>query len=490
MPGKDCLSNLSYVQLLGAFCLGYLLLYLSFDSSAEEAQLVALSSVVSHSVPAQSAATVQRATQRPVVTTHGSAKLPRPADRREQVQELPLPELGIQGKTSKAKEKAIVEVLQRNYGKVFLLTHSPATLRDDPLWSQFVAQTCPIDFEKVAQAQLKLWATIPIRLEMLDNLYCIRKHTARISIVNGRLRIASYQLSMDYDRMLSVAWLIRATILRAQDRGDPIPDVEFLLNPTDKTSGFAKGRSEALSAEPLPLFCNAACTGDESISFPMMFHAQFGAASGEMSLELYAKKHQALLEAGTLMPWDDKLARMFFTSTNFRGNRAKIFESRLTEVHALPTIVPITEYGKYKYLIYAVGHSGWSQRLRELAFMDAVVLLQNSTCHEYYTSVFEPWVDYVPVAGDLSDFEEKLQWALAHEEESKAMVTRWRTIGRDLMSLKCVASYVDQVLRQYARRQAFVPQERDTWPEFTENSDKSFFLKRIPPSVEVCEPYL
>ena len=113
--------------------------------------------------------------------------------------------------------------------------------------------------------------------------------------------------------------------------GNPIPDVEMIINPTDKTSKFASGRQQknkdgalagssrscyvfvcacvcarcavgvphtsgtlwltvALCPGPgkalrsAPLFCNVKCKGDTSISFPLYYHALYGMSDGQMSL--------------------------------------------------------------------------------------------------------------------------------------------------------------------------------------------------------------
>lgn len=72
-------------------------------------------------------------------------------------------------------------------------------------------------------------------------------------------------------------WLLQLAVRRAAAVGRPIPPVELLLNPTDKTADFASGAKkdspEALRLRQTPLFCNAKCAGDHSISFPMYVQA-------------------------------------------------------------------------------------------------------------------------------------------------------------------------------------------------------------------------
>ena len=45
--------------------------------------------------------------------------------------------------------------------------------------------------------------------------------------------------------------------------------------------------------------------------------------------------------------------------------------------------------------MYTYGHSGWSQRLRELAFMNATVLMESSDCSEFFFDSFVPNVSFM-----------------------------------------------------------------------------------------------
>jgi hypothetical protein len=329
----------------------------------------------------------------------------------------------------------------------------------------------------------------PVRMKHLDMQYCTRKQVARISYVKGALRHASWQLNMDFNRLRQSMWFLRVATLRAERRGHPIPDFELLLNPTDKTAGYARGGTEELTEEPLPLFCNAKCEGDSSISFPIMFNAQLGGAGGEMALPLYAAKYSELEALGTPVPWREKKPTLFFSGTNMRGNRAAIYKSRSPHITALLEVVPIADYGYYRYLIYAFGHSGWSQRLRELSLMDAVVLMEESRCREFYQLAFEPNKDYVPVREDLEDLDEKIAAAVADEAGSEAMARRWREKGRKALSLPCVLDYIEALLREYVTRMDFVPAARPEWPEYRLNATPSHFMNKQPPPVEVCREF-
>lgn len=323
---------------------------------------------------------------------------------------------------------------------------------------------------------------------MLDNLYCVRKQVVRVSLQNGRLRQQNWQLTMDHTRLKSVFWLIKLAAARAQQLGRPLPPIEFIANPTDKTSFFAKGYSTR-PVSHMPLFCNAKCAGDDSISFPFMLFSQFGSPDGDMSLGLYQAKHQELVAIGASKPWREKIPKMFFSAANVRGHRQKLLETKDANMDLVPANVPLSRYGQYQYLVYTYGHSGWSRRLRELAMFDTAVLLENSTCHEFFAHVFEPYVHYIPVAEDLSDLPAKLTRAVQHADTSEAMAQRWRRMGQTILSLECILAYVDMVLRAYAKLQRFNPLPREDWAEYWFGAKVDYFMDAVPPDVGLCRPY-
>ncbi len=271
-------------------------------------------------------------------------------------------------------------------------------------------------------------------------------------------------------------------------RGDPLPPVELVANPTDKTSNFAKG----FSAQPqlsMPLFCNAKCTGDTSISFPFMFYSQFGGAAGDMTLALYEERFQQLAMMGTQMPWAQKTPKMFFSASNVRGYREQLLQLTDPNMHLVPENVELSRYGQFQYLVYAFGHSGWSRRLRELALIEAVILMENSSCHEFFAHLYEPHKHFIPVAEDLSDLPEKLAAAMANPAASAAMAREWLQIGQLSMTLECILDYIEHLLRAYAALQRFTPVEHTDWPEWQFDSGIVYFHDARPPDPATCRRF-
>ena len=71
---------------------------------------------------------------------------------------------------------------------------------------------------------------------------------------------------------------------------------------------------------------------------------------------------------------------------------------------------------QYKYLLDVDGEvNAWSGLFWKL-YSNSLVFKVNSHYEQWYYSRLTPWEHYIPVTGDLSDLEEKFEWALSNDE--------------------------------------------------------------------------
>lgn len=78
-----------------------------------------------------------------------------------------------------------------------------------------------------------------------------------------------------------------------------------------------------------------------------------------------------------------------------------------------------SEFLQYKYMIDIDGEvNSWSAFWWKL-YSNSVVFKVNSHFEQWYYKELKEWVHYIPVKEDLSDLEEKYQWAMEHPEECK-----------------------------------------------------------------------
>jgi hypothetical protein len=77
-----------------------------------------------------------------------------------------------------------------------------------------------------------------------------------------------------------------------------------------------------------------------------------------------------------------------------------------------------------KYLLSLEGNDVASG-LKWMMLSNSCVLMPNPIIESWFCeSLLEPWVHYVPVASDLSDVEEKLEWCLSNDQDAEKIAQR------------------------------------------------------------------
>ena len=361
---------------------------------------------------------------------------------------------------------------------------NPFTADDEQrLWNEIVARgRCGVDWKATVDKQLVTWRGKGFSISQLD-AYCDRGSIARVQVVGGELRYATWLKSLNgLPRFDSSLWLLMLTYERAKARGDLIPDTEMLFNLADNAQGHAGYQWD----DPAPLMCNTKCD-DASVSFPMTWHDQFGLdVTGEMALSLYKQRYELIKSWGNIT-WISKNDRMFFSSNEnaeHRGYREVLYTLKSPHIEVVEETVPLQHYGRFRYLVYAYGHCGWSRRLHELALMNATILMEKSDCNEYVLDAFVPGVHYVPVAEDFSDIEERLDGMMADPIESERMAAAWVQRGTDGMSLHCTLDYIELLLREYAELQRDKPVKHRNWQLYEFSSGRDVMMH--PPILTTC----
>jgi len=95
--------------------------------------------------------------------------------------------------------------------------------------------------------------------------------------------------------------------------------------------------------------------------------------------------------------------------------------------------VPKSEFIFYRYLIDIDGNSNsWS--LFEKMVMGATILKVASPLgfRQWYYDRLVPWEHYVPVAADLSDFEERVNWVFDHPAEAEKLGANAAELARSM----------------------------------------------------------
>lgn len=104
-------------------------------------------------------------------------------------------------------------------------------------------------------------------------------------------------------------------------------------------------------------------------------------------------------------------------------NHSKIFTILLPEhwghghINNIPYI-SLPQHCKFKYLIDLQGF-GYSARFKFLMHSRRPIFFQKRKYHEYWFWYLKPFVHYIPIEEDFSDFEEMFQWAENNQDKCK-----------------------------------------------------------------------
>ncbi len=111
------------------------------------------------------------------------------------------------------------------------------------------------------------------------------------------------------------------------------------------------------------------------------------------------------------------------------------------------------EHLQYKYQPTLDGnmctYPGFQWRL----LSNSLTLKQQSDQVQWFYSALEPYKHYLPIANDMSDLPEKVQWAEAHEPEVLAMIANAQQFASNNLLYEDVYRYFYLVLQRYAKHQ-------------------------------------
>jgi Glycosyl transferase family 90 len=107
----------------------------------------------------------------------------------------------------------------------------------------------------------------------------------------------------------------------------------------------------------------------------------------------------------------------------------------------------------YKVIIMLEGNDV-SSGLKWALYSNSVVMTQTPTKTSWaMEELLEPWVHYIPLADDLSDVEEKMQWVIYNDDEAQKIANRGKLWISDLVfhpDVKRDEQHIfDEILRRY-----------------------------------------
>ena len=83
---------------------------------------------------------------------------------------------------------------------------------------------------------------------------------------------------------------------------------------------------------------------------------------------------------------------------------------------------------------------------------------QESTLFEFWERDLEPFQHYIPVKADFSDLIEKVEWAITHDDDARAIARNGAQFVREHLHMTRVHCYWARLLSRYSALQDFKPQ--------------------------------
>ena len=148
--------------------------------------------------------------------------------------------------------------------------------------------------------------------------------------------------------------------------------------------------------------------------------------AGNTNTNPIRKKFKEMVKNDTSIVVDD--VGDWYPDTNFPSIEKEAKKIMLNTASGTFTTLP--DHCKYKYLIDFLGN-GYSGRAKHLLHSGRPLFYQERHWNEYWFFKMKPFVHYIPVKNDLSDFYEKFEWAKQNEAECNKIAKQAQDFAKD-----------------------------------------------------------
>ncbi|MFD1875532.1 glycosyl transferase family 90 [Hymenobacter bucti] len=307
----------------------------------------------------------------------------------------------------------------------------------------------------------------PGRLAVAESFYAgeYHNHFVRYAVQAGRLRILTSQ--QHFPAYITERFRTMTSVFEAL--APTLPELDFILYLGDGFDGWSRG-CEA----PVLTFSKRPNVDESGLLIPDPLTL---ALSSQLRLEVKAgcAKH----------PWESRASVAFWCGTTTGGPfdlsnytqgvrfrlversqaRPDLIDAVFTGFHSvtpelealvrskgwLGQYVKIADHFRYRYQVLVDGFtSPWPRYFWGL-HGDSAILKQESGLCGWFDAGLKPWIHYVPLASDLSDLEERISWAQAHDDEVRAITVRAQRFAYTDLTDAVMLGYMRLLLTEYAK---------------------------------------
>ncbi|KAG7311342.1 hypothetical protein JYU34_002380 [Plutella xylostella] len=238
-----------------------------------------------------------------------------------------------------------------------------------------------------------------------------------------------------------------------------MPDMELVINLGD----WPLARRDS---DPLPIF--SWCGSDDTLDIVMPTYDITESTlenMGRVSLDMLS------VQGNVQRAWAAREARAVWRGRDSRAERLKLIDIAREHPHLFNASLTNyfffrdkeAQYGPkqphisffkffdYKYQINIDGTVA-AYRMPYLLGGGGMVLKQDSPYYEHFYHSLEPWVHYVPVARDLSDLVQRIEWAKDHDEDASKIAKNARQFANDNLLPQHIICYHAVLFKEWSKR--------------------------------------
>lgn len=139
---------------------------------------------------------------------------------------------------------------------------------------------------------------------------------------------------------------------------------------------------------------------------------------------------------------------------------SQVFGDEYAQINSFKHYPADAQARDFRYVIYAEGACGWADRLKTLLLYNATILLQNTSCSEYYRDLMEPYVHYIPVEGNFDDLLEKISWARQHDDKAADIARNALHLHQKYLTVASMRCYMNALFDRYSKLTRYLPKRR------------------------------
>lgn len=113
-----------------------------------------------------------------------------------------------------------------------------------------------------------------------------------------------------------------------------------------------------------------------------------------------------------------------------------------------PNHVPMNQQYNNKIILDVDGNT-YSSRFATLLFSSGSAIFKASLFDDIGSSFSKPWIHYVPLKIDMSDLEEKLEWARSNDSQLEQIAINGRNMAKQHLTYEAYKCYMTRLLMSY-----------------------------------------